>query len=315
MVADKGSKPSQLALAALVRALDNKSQVAIVRAMMRAQGSVALMVAVPVLATGAAPDHFVINELPFQEDIRWFTFAPFSREDKLPDADQMKATRNLVDAMTLDVQTRPELAPETTPNPALHRFIQFVCDKAVDDDVKVPEPEDDALLTCVTQPRVEVMPKAAQAAAAAGAAFPTGMKARGAGRAVRRLRPGYELDDFTEMMEQGSFTDAISAMRKHIESLVDASVGAHHFQEALQKLKAVREQCVQRKVAKTFNEHLRHLWGKYAELPMKRAFLGMVGQEGITLVSRDDVDVVGAVTPEEAALFLEKANAAAENGE
>ena len=213
MVANKGdpkknkekNKIAGIALAALVQAMEEKESVAIIRFVKAGRNlKVEVLVGQPVKATGATPAHLILNVLPFREDIRTFPFGSFDKDDRRPTQAQFEAALHLVDSMPLKTAlNKEELIPQHTATPYLHRLVGFFMGKALDPGTQVMSPEDDVLLQRVLTPAEGPTPGAAhEAAKAAAVQFPTGQHAKALRRAVRKLSPGREEEDFKTMMEQ-----------------------------------------------------------------------------------------------------------------
>jgi len=306
LVADKSLAAAQTALSSIIIAMHRRSQVAIVRAVLHAaHPKVQVLVAYPVLSTSDSPCHLILNDLPFQEDVRPFSFASFYRNNAdYISPEQAKAAHDLVAAMMTD---EAQLAPQHVANPTLGRFVRFFCNRAIDPEYQVPG--DDPFLQRVASPHVtdgdgERERAAASAARAMAELFPTGPGSKGEGRAVRRLRPGCERDDFMTMMRQENHEDAVVAMRKYIETLVDQSVGDSMYGMAVQNLELLRKESVVHRVPGLFNNSLRYLCTRFRDNLVKGEFWREVGEAGITLITNDDVDAPGAVTNEQADDFL-----------
>lgn len=225
MVANKDIKSAGVALAALVQAMVQSESVAILRFVRTT--TVEVLMAQPVPASGVAPAHFILNAMPFREDIRTFPFGSFDRDDRRPTQAQLDAALHLVDSMPLTTANKKEdLVPENTANPALHRFIDFFVDKALDSGMQVQSPEDDMMLQRVLTPSQGITPGASEAAAlAAVAQFPTGHAAKALRRAVRRLSAGHEVEDFKTMMEQRKY---LTFLFSCTEFLMNSFIKATH---------------------------------------------------------------------------------------
>ncbi|KAK2078796.1 hypothetical protein QBZ16_003636 [Prototheca wickerhamii] len=164
MVPDKDDPSAHAALGALARAAARRGQVAIVRFVPTNRGAINVCVARPVDAAGGAgihgagapPPHFVLNALPFAEDVRDFRFPSFAGEgaDERAAETALEAARGLVEALQLrpaslgggvksDAEGASEaasayadpcerLTPERTANPTLHAFLRMVADAALE---------------------------------------------------------------------------------------------------------------------------------------------------------------------------------------
>ena len=164
MVPDKDDPAAHAALGALARAAARRGQAAIVRFVPTNRGTINVCVARPVDAAGgggaqgagAPPPHFVLNALPFAEDVRDFRFPSFAGDsaDEGGAEAALEAARSLVEALHLrpaglgdggesDSQgasgeasglsgPSERLTPERTANPALHAFLRMVADAALE---------------------------------------------------------------------------------------------------------------------------------------------------------------------------------------
>jgi hypothetical protein len=109
-----------------------------------------------------------------------------------------------------------------------------------------------------------------------------------------------------------SYNEAVSALRKHVEAVVDASAGgaAEGYGEAADAVVAMRVACVRAKQAHLFNSHLRSLGQRYAADAARGAFWRALAGKAVTLVA--EAEVAGSpVGAEEAAAYLEKMMAGA----
>jgi hypothetical protein len=232
MVADRGAPEAGAALAALVEGLRRAGRAAVLRAVLREPRSVALYLAEPVAAAGAAPAHLALGRLPLAEDARGHAFGSLDTEARRPTPAQRRAAGELVAALTLNEEGPGAPAPERVPHAALHRFYQHAAARALaaraagapdgappDAAAAAAEESDEALQRAradaagaaagdvvdrLLELRAEALaPGAAAAAKAAGAALGTG-RAAATARAVHRLRPGREEEDLCTMFEQSA---------------------------------------------------------------------------------------------------------------
>lgn len=164
MVPDKDDPSAHAALGALARAAARRGQVAIVRFVPTNRGAINVCVARPVDApggggmhgAGAPPPHFVLNALPFAEDVRDFRFPSFAGDgaDERAAETALEAARGLVKALQLRPATPgggvkrdskgaseaasacadpcERLTPERMANPTLHAFLRMVADAALE---------------------------------------------------------------------------------------------------------------------------------------------------------------------------------------
>eukprot|EP00271_Cylindrocystis_brebissonii_P020640 TRINITY_DN6925_c0_g1_i1.p1 TRINITY_DN6925_c0_g1~~TRINITY_DN6925_c0_g1_i1.p1 ORF type:complete len:740 (+),score=127.18 TRINITY_DN6925_c0_g1_i1:23-2242(+) len=169
-----------VALSALARAMSQSSQAALVRYKFTAKKGAGptLGILTPRLAEKADQvDAFVLNILPFAEDIREYVFPSFNDApaNQQPSTSQREAADRLVSAMSLVVERRDlpgmeveQVKPEETANPVLQRFYRFVETRFKDPNAAVP-PLEGELLT-VVEP--EVTTAAAEAVSIFANSFP-----------------------------------------------------------------------------------------------------------------------------------------------
>ena len=97
----------------------------------------------------------------------------------------------------------------------------------------------------------------------------------------------------------------MSALRKHVEAVVDSSAGEQRYEEAADAVVAMRAACVLVKQAHLFNSHLRSLGQRFAADAAKGAFWWALAGKAVTLVAAAEVEG-SPVSEEEAAAYLEK---------
>lgn len=98
-------------------------------------------------------------------------------------------------------------------------------------------------------------------------------------------------------------------MRKFIENTVDSSPGDLRYDQAVEVLKVLRQECVLYGVGAAFNTQLRYLDKKYAQDTTRGGFWKRVGSAGVTLISSEEAKITGAeglVSPGEAEEWLER---------
>mmetsp|Transcript_37217 Transcript_37217/g.82780 ORF Transcript_37217/g.82780 Transcript_37217/m.82780 type:complete len:744 (-) Transcript_37217:388-2619(-) len=175
LVLPEQDEASQVALSALVKAMESQQQAAVVRFARTPAAKVSMCLLVPELGTATIPDHFIMTALPFAEDIRAYTFPPLVTPDTEPNDEQNNAAGQLVAAMSLLQNGRELLAPEETANPTLQRFYYTLGKVALRqeglEDIegpKLPEdPESDKLVQAVLEPPLSHLPASAPAAMSA----------------------------------------------------------------------------------------------------------------------------------------------------
>lgn len=141
LVAAKDDERSCLALSALVQALLNHpDQAAVVRVVIRDNQSVQVCAARPLPAIPGHAPCLLLNSLPFQEDMRQFPFPSFADSKYAPNREQLRVARDLVSSLDLTSSFPEQLRPETTANPLLHRFFDFVAARSLDAESPLPPP-------------------------------------------------------------------------------------------------------------------------------------------------------------------------------
>ena len=241
--------------------------------------------------------YLIMNKLPLEGDVAAPTMTGFfsmSRTDRQPTPEQMRACHDLIAAMMMP---GTDLDPSSTANPSLHRFSSFFMDRNVDPNAPVLAVEEDEVLQRLTRLGIardgvsEVEAKKQEVGAALAAVkkeFPTGTNAHpsfigGASKAVHYLRPTHVVEDFTTMMEQESYREAVGAMRALIQKLVLISVGADLYPRALELLRVMRQKCIEKGQGRGYNMQLMGLEVKFGRDATKAGFWGAVVDESAGL--------------------------------
>mmetsp|Transcript_58264 Transcript_58264/g.185638 ORF Transcript_58264/g.185638 Transcript_58264/m.185638 type:complete len:458 (-) Transcript_58264:751-2124(-) len=159
VLADPGSPPDIAALSSLVRAMDRRGSVAVVRAVWRKGANVQVGALTPIVGDPEAktPDALAFNVLPFREDARMFTFPSFddAGEDTVT-LEQYDAANALILASDLMPEGEEEmLRPEDTVNPSIHAARELLHHRCVDPGAPVPL-EHTAMDDAVLQPPPEL---------------------------------------------------------------------------------------------------------------------------------------------------------------
>eukprot|EP00727_Mastigamoeba_balamuthi_P013963 m51a1_g919 putative atp-dependent dna helicase (755) ;mRNA; r:181520-185343 len=150
VVAHPQDKAAQRALSALVAAMAETDSYAIARYVKTKNATPYLVALIPVVKHDI--DCLYLQFLPFAEDLRLYTFQPFTPRDPetkpafVPSADQLKAARAVIQALDLmgaavdgDGERAEALKPKHTYNPVLQRFYQAVQVRALNSAAAVPE--------------------------------------------------------------------------------------------------------------------------------------------------------------------------------
>lgn len=297
MTGDKGSQESLTSIAALAHALHDREKVAILRWISREGYQVTIYVAHPVVSAENRPAHFLLNALPFMEDVRSFKFTSFERH--LPTESQVDVAAHFVDALTLDDDVDP-LKPESVVNPALQCFLNFMNQRALQPNISVSTviDEDPILQLMITSPlQGEAAGRSSQMMEALNTAFPTGTLAKAERLAVHRLRRDNVEKDLETMFKQGSYSNAADQMRRLIEQLVDESVGERGYDSPLYYTELLRQKCVEWNFAIAFNFTLRQICRQYRMDAVRRVFWARLVERGVALIS--DAEVPGSDVSEE----------------
>ncbi|ETO20687.1 ATP-dependent DNA helicase, partial [Reticulomyxa filosa] len=135
-VAQAGNQGSAMTLSTFIHGCFEKNRVAIARLVSRKNAAPKLVVLEPRIK--ASGECFVVNELPFYEDIRNYPFASFAFNKKFqPTAQQIEAAKNLVNSLNLMEEDDNEgekelLRPQEMFNPILQRFYENLQCRALD---------------------------------------------------------------------------------------------------------------------------------------------------------------------------------------
>lgn len=321
MVANKDIRPAKAALSSIIRRLHARGQVFIIRRV-RPRGALQFLVAHPVVGCAEEPeskellnfkacvDHFVCNVLPFREDVRAFSFSSFDRDDRRPTEEQYQAALDLIDEMTSGHDDEGgQSDPTTMPNPALHRFINHMVAKALNENVtERDDPERDALLRVVLRPkrsaeRYDRVREAAQRLARSlpGLEETTSKSVRLLHPAVHKVREECAEEDFKAMMAQENYADALTGATRVVSALVRIDES-----RAVSLLLTMRMECkTRRHQVNAFNAHLTSIFESLNDTEPE--FLRAAAQAGATPISVDEMIVGGdGVQPLEAEEFRNK---------
>lgn len=303
LVADKAREASGVAFAALVTAMLNQGQHAVLRLVRTARERPQLCVAVPVAASGAAPAHLLLNVLPFMEDFRDYKFPSFTKKAWAPSEEQLEAAQGLVQAMSLgEGPPHEQLVPEGTPYPQVHRLYYELGRRFVSGDEE-PLQDEDPLFERVLNPRWDAMPGAEAAAAAAHNAFPMGQVAKANRRSRRLIGSDAPLADFESLLLDAGPTEACAALAEVIPEIVMGSMGESKFDQAAELVEKLCEVCVTHEEPAVFNALLRTLHGRLKDDPVKKPFWRKLENRGVQPIDRTEVEG-SQMEPEAASLFF-----------
>ncbi|KAL0036571.1 hypothetical protein WJX79_000925 [Trebouxia sp. C0005] len=327
---EKENPRAHVAMSALARALHRMQKACIIRFVPRANQAVFVGCATPLLGGAERPDCLVLNYLPFTEDVRSYKFAAFNaREELQPTQDQLRAAENLVDALDLAQDGSEHLKPETTANPALHRFFAFMAARALDPDAQLPahdlqvqhtlscpfghKDQAQAALNQLSEQfsvQQQALPDLGDADAAAApellgdpeAEFRIGEAASSRVDSVSTQSP---VDDFKALIQQGQMSDAIEGLQKAVYTLVDTSLGDRFYNKAFKCVPAFREACIEHSQGQAFNTFLEQMAAKYEHDRLRADFWRRITDAKITLVSTDESSAV-ETTRDQSEAFLQQ---------
>lgn len=284
LVADKARAGSMAAMAALVAAMARQGVLAVLRAVTRK--SAHLFVASPVEATGTAPPHLLLNQLPFMEDCRDYMFASFAKDKWRPSKEQVEAAAGLIAAMSLGDGPLEQLAPESTPNPHIHRLYYELGRRVTDPDSILQE--EDALCRHVLEAHLGAMPDAAAALEAAKAAFPMGQAAKEKRRRQVRVSTEHPLEDVDALLADDEAEAAMEGLARAIENNVFGSMGDSKFSWCSELMDRLREECASRDLAPLFNTLLENLFRRCKGDPVKSGFWEQLNRRQVKPICQEE---------------------------
>lgn len=126
-------RTSQEALSALVQACDRRGKVAITQCNLRKGSHVFLGMMSPFMGPDQ-PDGFLMNVLPFADDVREFQFGSFaSKESLLPTDEQLQVMEKIVkEEMQMEEDWPKGRLTDAIANPLLQRFHRFLGKRSLD---------------------------------------------------------------------------------------------------------------------------------------------------------------------------------------
>ncbi|KAL3159758.1 ATP-dependent DNA helicase II subunit 2 [Trebouxia sp. C0009 RCD-2024] len=331
MAPEKENPRAHMAMSALARALDKTKKACIIRFVPRANQAVFVGCATPLLGDKDKPDCLVLNYLPFTEDVRSYKFTSFAAKEELsPSQSQLQAAERLVDALDLTQDGAEHLQPETTANPALHRFFAFMAARAVDPDARLPAQDLQVqhTLSCpfghtsAAQAALDQLPQqfsvkqqaasdfgAEEGAAAAPQLLENPQVEFKVGEAistrVENVSTQSPVDDFKALVQQGQTDEAVEGLQKAVHTLVDTSLGDRFYNKAFGCIPALREACIEHKKGTVFNMFLEQMASKYEHDQLRADFWKRVMEAKISLISDDELADVG-VSRQESEAFVKQ---------
>uniref|UniRef100_A0A7S0TC33 Ku domain-containing protein n=1 Tax=Elphidium margaritaceum TaxID=933848 RepID=A0A7S0TC33_9EUKA len=177
---DTASARAQLLLSCFVRSLHEKQMVMLCRLVSRKNAPPKFVVLQPRIKSGQ--ELFILNELPFFEDVRKFPFASFAMKSSyVASKAQVDCCKQLIRSMSLmpsadadadeDADAQEALRPQQTFNPVLQRFYQNLSVRALDPQAALQEI--DAVIVKYLNPSVLEAPRAQHCVAQLAKLFPT----------------------------------------------------------------------------------------------------------------------------------------------
>ena len=129
LVLPEADENAQLALSALVQAMQERQCGAVVRySRANSRSKVVIGILFPLPGSNSIPDHAIFYPLPFNDDLRSYEFPdliPPSKDKLRPTPEQNETAMMLVRSMSLmDGPEGEMLRPEDTANPTLQRWYQ-----------------------------------------------------------------------------------------------------------------------------------------------------------------------------------------------
>mmetsp|Transcript_58071 Transcript_58071/g.92274 ORF Transcript_58071/g.92274 Transcript_58071/m.92274 type:complete len:735 (+) Transcript_58071:47-2251(+) len=140
VAADRADRWAYAAVESLISAMIAEERVLIARYCFRKNAWPKVVALIPQAGASSA-GHFVMQYLPFADDMREWSFASLPA----PTIEQRKVVASLIDTMNLDGlrvngdSSSELLCPESTNSPSLVRFYDFLARRAVDPAAKVPQ--------------------------------------------------------------------------------------------------------------------------------------------------------------------------------
>lgn len=131
----------------------------LIRAIMRKNAMAFIALLVPSdVDSKMQQDSFIMNVLPFSDDVRGFHFGSFSKKKNLrPSDEQMKVMEELIHRGRLDQGQKELLNTDKIANPTLHKVYRFLGKRATNQESS--QDEGDRLSNLVFEPDLEMFGK------------------------------------------------------------------------------------------------------------------------------------------------------------
>jgi Ku70/Ku80 beta-barrel domain len=222
LMAPPGSERCALAVSALVQALREGQQAAVVRWVKTAAGAPLLACLIPDDAPSTPFDRLLLHQLPFAEDLRDLTLPSFDNPRKTPSAEQLSAAAALIDACMLNTgdstNNSSGMRGGLALNPARQYITRATVARALDPECPLPETPAMALATLLP---AEGLKERARTASQAFADQFTLRKVEGkAGGSKKRL----QWSDFGVSQDAAAAANAIDATAAGDDTTAGAAV-------------------------------------------------------------------------------------------
>uniref|UniRef100_K3X675 VWFA domain-containing protein n=1 Tax=Globisporangium ultimum (strain ATCC 200006 / CBS 805.95 / DAOM BR144) TaxID=431595 RepID=K3X675_GLOUD len=136
-IAEPGKPHAAQCLAALIEGMKELDQVAIARFVARKNAAPKIVALIP-HSPGSADNYYAFwsQQLPYEEDLRSYEFAPLKMSKHRPSDAQQAAADKLVDSLSVRDDKVDEFG--SCFNPVIHRFFHAVSTRAFQEDAAVP---------------------------------------------------------------------------------------------------------------------------------------------------------------------------------
>uniref|UniRef100_A0A4W4H6N0 X-ray repair cross-complementing protein 5 n=1 Tax=Electrophorus electricus TaxID=8005 RepID=A0A4W4H6N0_ELEEL len=328
-----------VALSSLIHALDRLKMVAIVRYVYDRRSNPQVGAAFPCIKQKY--ECLLYVQLPYMEDLRQFTFPSLENNKKFsPSEAQLSAVDALISSMMLvkegeDGEKEDIFKVNSIPNPQFQRLFQCLHHRCVNPGTPLPpvEPWLKRMLDCPQAvsaccydflkemkrcfPVKEVLQKKEQKTSAVVFGkndepeakklkldeqdkFSLGEISEGNVTSVGSVNPA---KDFHTLIQQKtiSFEQACEQLTHRIEQLL-GNRRTEYYMKTITCVQAFREQAVKTSNAELFNNYMQSLKKRVPDWNLQE-FWGLLAQDALTLISKDEVES-SSVSKQEANQFL-----------
>uniref|UniRef100_A0A4W4H648 X-ray repair cross-complementing protein 5 n=2 Tax=Electrophorus electricus TaxID=8005 RepID=A0A4W4H648_ELEEL len=337
--APKDDEHAGVALSSLIHALDRLKMVAIVRYVYDRRSNPQVGAAFPCIKQKY--ECLLYVQLPYMEDLRQFTFPSLENNKKFsPSEAQLSAVDALISSMMLvkegeDGEKEDIFKVNSIPNPQFQRLFQCLHHRCVNPGTPLPpvEPWLKRMLDCPQAvsaccydflkemkrcfPVKEVLQKKEQKTSAVVFGkndepeakklkldeqdkFSLGEISEGNVTSVGSVNPA---KDFHTLIQQKtiSFEQACEQLTHRIEQLL-GNRRTEYYMKTITCVQAFREQAVKTSNAELFNNYMQSLKKRVPDWNLQE-FWGLLAQDALTLISKDEVES-SSVSKQEANQFL-----------